>query len=632
MGMGPRGLSVLERLCANAAADPAGGPVTVHVVDPAPAGAGRVWRTDQSAHLLMNTVAEQITVFTDAEVSCAGPVVPGPDLYAWAASLAADPGDRPPDVLAEARELRPGSYPSRALYGHYLRWAFRWVVRTAPARVSVRVHRDTATALDAGDAGDGHDVLRLASGTRLRLDAVVLAQGHVPGVRAPQGPGPRRIPPGNPADTGLGAIAPGEPVALRGLGLAFFDYLALFTRGRGGRFDERPDGTLAYRASGREPRLYAGSRRGLPYQARGENQKGPGGRHRPVLLTPRTIDALRARAADGGLSFRRDVWPLIACEVELVYYKALLRRLGATEESRAAFLHGYLAAPAGGWAQERLLDRYGIAAGDRWDWDSLTAPHPPEALRGRAEFTAWLASYLERDAALARGGNVDEPVKAALDALRDLRNEIRQVVDHAGLTGASYRDELVHWYTPLNASLSVGPPGRRIAEMAALVRAGVLTPLGPAMRVTATATGWAVSSAVVPGGAVTVTTLIEARIQDSDVRTTSDPLLRHLLDTGQAAPYRIPDPDGGHHETGALAVTRRPARVLDAGGTPHPGRFALGVPTEGVHWATAAGVRPGVDSVTLGDSDAIARAVLALGATPRTGRGPLTAGAPAGAR
>jgi hypothetical protein len=36
------------------------------------------------------------------------------------------------------------------------------------------------------------------------------------------------------------------------------------------------------------------------------------------------------------------------------------------------------------------------------------------------------------------------------------------------------------------------------------------------------------------------------------------------------------------------------------------------VPTEAVHWVTAAGIRPGVDSVTLGDSDAIARAVLAL--------------------
>ena len=36
------------------------------------------------------------------------------------------------------------------------------------------------------------------------------------------------------------------------------------------------------------------------------------------------------------------------------------------------------------------------------------------------------------------------------------------------------------------------------------------------------------------------------------------------------------------------------------------------MPTEGVHWVTAAGIRPGVNSVTLQDSDAVALAVLGL--------------------
>ncbi|WP_308402420.1 hypothetical protein [Streptomyces sp. TBY4] len=36
------------------------------------------------------------------------------------------------------------------------------------------------------------------------------------------------------------------------------------------------------------------------------------------------------------------------------------------------------------------------------------------------------------------------------------------------------------------------------------------------------------------------------------------------------------------------------------------------MPTEAVHWVTAAGSRPGVNSQTLGDADAIACAVLAL--------------------
>ncbi len=59
-------------------------------------------------------------------------------------------------------------------------------------------------------------------------------------------------------------------------------------------------------------------------------------------------------------------------------------------------------------------------------------------------------------------------------------------------------------------------------------------------------------------------------------------------------------------------MTERPYRLIDAHGVPHPRRFAYGVPTESVHWVTAAGIRPGVGSVTLEDSDAIAAAVLAV--------------------
>ncbi|MGX1885816.1 FAD/NAD(P)-binding protein [Streptomyces sp. NPDC055287] len=623
VGMGPRGLTVLERLCANAATDRAAAPLTVHTIDPEPTGAGRIWRTDQSAHLLMNTVAEQITVFTDASVSCAGPVVPGPHLYTWARLLTVmGPVEGySAEVLEQARNLGPNSYPTRALYGHYLRWAFRRIVETAPRHVTVRPHRDSAIELDEHGT---KQVLRLTGGDRLLVDAVVLAQGHLPANPSPATPSPspatrsraRHIAPGNPADVDLRAIAPGEPVALRGLGLTFFDYLALFTQGRGGVFEERTDGKLDYLISGREPRLYAGSRRGVPYQARGDNEKGLGERHEPLLLTERTIRALRRRAASrGDVRFRTDVWPLIAREVEIVYYRALLRRRGVPEAAISNFQRRCLRLPPDSPLDERLPLLRGVAEHERWRWQDIETPYDEEALRGPEQFTRWLVSHLERDAARARGGNVGDPVKSALDALRDLRNEIRQVVDHGGITGHSYRDELAGWYTPFNAGLSIGPPRRRIAELAALVRAGVLTPLGPGMRVTpgAGSGGFLVSSAVVPGQPVPVTTLIEARVQDPDVRATADPLLRRLLDTGAAAPYRIPSPDGTHYETGALAVTPRPGRLVDAAGRAHPRRFALGIPTEGAHWATAAGVRPGVGSVTLADADAVARALLDCG-------------------
>ena len=59
-------------------------------------------------------------------------------------------------------------------------------------------------------------------------------------------------------------------------------------------------------------------------------------------------------------------------------------------------------------------------------------------------------------------------------------------------------------------------------------------------------------------------------------------------------------------------MSERPYRLLDAHGRAHPRRVAYGVPSESVHWVTAAGIRPGVGSVSLEDSDAIAAAVLAL--------------------
>lgn len=323
VGAGPRGTSVLERICASAAELAPGSRLTVHVIDPAPPGAGQVWRTAQPPELLMNTVASQVTLFTDDSVACAGPIRTGPSLYDW-----------------EGCEVGPDDYPGRALYGRYLEWFFRRTVRTAPAGVRVVTH--PARAVRLAEAPDGSQSLTLDNGRTLHgLGAVVLAQGHLPAVADAEqrrladyaaGHGLHYLPPANPADlsAALEALAPGRPVLLRGLGLNFFDHMALLTTARGGRFVRGTDGALTYLPSGREPRLYAGSRRGVPYHARGDNAKGAHGRHLPLLLTEDVIAAFRKRADSGELpDFLDEVWPLVAKEVETVYYEALLARRDA---------------------------------------------------------------------------------------------------------------------------------------------------------------------------------------------------------------------------------------------------------------------------------------------------------------
>ncbi|WP_019885972.1 FAD/NAD(P)-binding protein [Streptomyces purpureus] len=633
VGAGPRGTSVLERLCASVPELAPGTPLTVHVVDPAPPGAGQVWRTDQSGELLMNTVASQVTVYTDASVRCAGPIRPGPSLYEWAATT--------------PYALGPDDYPPRALYGRYLRWAFERTVVGAPCHVTVRVHRARAVRLeDAGEPspwdeeGGPLQELTLSDGTVLSgLGAVVLAQGHLPVRPGPEQArlsayatrhGLRHIPPANPADLDLSGIEPGEPVLLRGLGLNFFDHMALLTVGRGGTFRRDPDGRRVYHPSGREPRLYAGSRRGVAYRARGDNEKGASERHEALVLTDDVIEVFRKRTDAGDPpDFRREIWPLVAKEVETVYYEALLRTAPpgpnpapaptrvpapasppapapAPGEFRRRFLDARCAAEVAA-----VLDDFGVAEAERWCWERVERPYGGETFRSPAEHRARLLAELRQDAAEAALGNVGGPVKAALDVLRDIRNELRRIVDHAGLSGACRRDRLDRWYTPLNAFLSIGPPRRRIEEMTALIEAGVLEVVGPRLEVRAEGGAFVARSPDVADSTVTITTLVEARLPEPDLARTGDELLARLLRSGGCRVHTV---DG--YATGGLDVTERPFHLINRQGVPHARRFGVGVPTEGVHWVTAAGARPGVDSVMLTDTDAVARAALRAAARP----------------
>ncbi|PRW64912.1 FAD/NAD(P)-binding protein [Actinopolyspora mortivallis] len=622
VGLGPRGLSVLERIVENSRLRP-NRRVAVHAIDSASPGAGAVWRPSQSRHLLMNTVASQVTLFTDPSVRCVGPIVDGPSLYEWIRRGGAEEIDDA-ELRSEARSLAADEYPSRALYGRYLHWVLDHVRSHLPEHVELHVHTDRVQAVTVVESGR-YAVVLSHHHRAINVDKVVLALGHLP---AGLGERERRLrafaithglhylPPANPADVPLDEVTGEHTVLVNGLGLNFFDYLCLLTSARGGRFVETEHG-LRYHPSGDEPRIVAGSRRGVPYHARGANQKGVTGRHTPRFLDPDTIERLRARARrSGGLDFHEDVWPLITNEVAYVYYGALARQRlsGSEHESFVAELETVLRGRPD--RLRPLLRAHGIGADEEWDWDRIARPTGERDFASPAEFTGWLLDYLRQDLRNAYGGNVDNPLKAALDAMRDLRNEVRQVVDHGQVAAASYREHVSRFYTPLNAFVSIGPPPRRIAELIALIEAGVVTIAGPGFTATSDPRGcFTGSSPSVAGAEYTGDVLIDARLPDPGVVGSDDLLVRHLLATGTGRRHTL-STGGTDHVTGALEVTDRPYRLVDVSGQANPGIHAFGVPTEGVHWATAAGVRPGLDSVTLGDADSIARSVLGLDESP----------------
>ncbi len=625
VGAGPRGLSVLERLLTRLTDAPRAGEVRVHLFDPCEPG-GRVWRASQSKFFLMNTPAGEVSLFSAAPDGGPTRAGSGPSFAQW---LAAHP---------RWSGIGPDDYGPRAVYGEYLAMAFEAMVANAPTGTVVRHVPEPAVALTREY---GLTTVIGAGGTTVTADKVVLTTGH-PRVTpdtaektlltfARQRAGLTYLRGDSAADMPLGVIAPGEQVGVIGLGLTFLDVMAELTLGRGGRFVER-DGRTEYAPSGLEPHLIAGSRSGLVMLARGRNQKPPSYRYQAKFVTEEAI--LRARrdnqraTGSAQLDFVRDVLSLLRLEVEHVYYTAhVRRRLG--EEAAGWFAASHLRSTD----REGLLKAWDLQDVPPLDLEGLARPFGDRSFASPDEFRAELLDLLGRDIAEASQGNVDNPLKAALDILRDTRGVVRQAVDFSGLRPESHR-EFVSWFNPINTMVSAGPPAMRVEQACAVIRAGLLTVVGPATRVRADhASGtFVLVSPRVDGSRREVTTLIDARIPRPTLSVNSDHLIAGLLADGLITELVNADTATGEEfPAGSIAVTRRPFHVVDVLGNPDPDLYALGVPTENTRWFTQIGNgRPGPMTGFHTDADGIAEDVLRhrpVARTPVVSTAPHTAAA-----
>lgn len=601
VGSGPRGIAVLERVVARLAEAPACRPVELYLIDAVEVGAGRIWRTDQPGWFLMNTVAGEVTMFSGPADDGGARAGAGPTLAQW---WQADDPHCP----------GPNGYAPRSVYGRYLRFVTGTLARCLPEGVTLHQLRATVIGL----TGNGHTrTLRLADGTELVAEAVVLATGHPvteladdqrPLAEFATGRTDLRYLRGDSAsDIPLTELSPDWTVGILGLGLSYYDVITALTVGRGGEFTE-VDGELRYRPCGREPRLVAGSRSGVPMLARGDNQKAPGFRYRPALFTHDRIGALRAR---GRLDFDRDVAPWLLAEVRLVYYGTELRaRFGADAEE----LFRTEASTASGVPDiERLARRFGVGDLPPLRLDALARPFSGRCFAGRAEFDAALCALLRADIAEARRGNVAGPLKAALDTIRDTRAVLRRAIDFAGLTPASHRHDFLARFVPIASALSAGPPRLRVRQTLALIESGVLRLIGPDARFTVDrqANRFRVSSARVAGASVPLDAVVDARVPVPDVRRDPAPLTRALYTRGRWCSY-VNRGAGERFDTGGVAVTPDSFHPINAAGNPDPAVFVLGIPTEHTRWFTQVGSgRPGPWGEFTQDADTIAAAVLA---------------------
>ncbi|MCX2749966.1 FAD/NAD(P)-binding protein [Arthrobacter sp. MI7-26] len=618
IGGGPRSAGILERLAANRHGlfD---APLSIQVVEPHEPGSGRIWRYDQSPGLLLNSTAADVTMFTDSSVACEGPSVDGPGLATWAACVLdgsiRDVPQLEAHLLDQLRALTPASFPSRQLQSKYLEWFFRQAVAALGPDAAVTVHWDTATAVEDSQLPDGGAQYRvqLASGGVLEADLVVYSLGHTDSQVEPESArladfaarhGGFHAAPSYTTDVDYSAISPGQDVLVSGMGLAFVDLLVLLFEGRGGRFEDRPDGGLDYVPSGAEPRLWAGSRRGVPFHSKISSTLHGEPVGAPRYFTSAAVESLLA--AHDELDFRSQLWPLIAKDAGHAYYRELFtgypeRVQGSWDEFEARF-------DGLDWYSREREDLVAAAIPDtavRLDLEALDQPFSGCAFPDHAAVQRSVVSYIERDLHLRTSPDHSETL-ALFTAVLRVYMELGRLVPQERLNSRS--QQAVHgWWHGFFSFVDSGPPPHRLHEILALHRAGLLQFLGPGTWVRPDeASGRFVAGSFQSPVVVDAAAYIEARLPSPSVARSANPALTDLHDAGWGTEQLLLTSDGSH-STGKLLVSSS-HEVLAPDGGRQAGLFAVGPWTSG--WGAGAFARPGTNAAPFRENDALARRLL----------------------
>ncbi|MCE3606780.1 FAD/NAD(P)-binding protein [Massilia sp. P8910] len=595
IGMGPRGLSLLERIAAFARAHNT--PLQINLIDPGECGPG-VHSPNQPQHLLINTIASQVTIFPFREAVELAPVCAStPSLTEWAHAegyrrfgeqfVQVGPGDEGGATITEA------DYLPRQLLGRYLIWAFDAIRAALPPSVALSHLRQRA--IDMFQMPDGSFMVELDSGFSVSSDFVFMTTGHGRNNLTDEEAWCHKFAQDHARYNGklafirhvypldkLVAIASDARVAIEGLGLTAHDVLAQLTVGRGGRFEPAGSG-LRYLRSGREPALLLFSRKCLPAAARGVNQKGLNGRHQARFFTREAVRALRQQAqrerGSSQLDFDRELLPLLMKEMGCAWRGALGRPV-----------------PVGA--------AYEPGAEERAALDAMLFPLQGRNFANADDFSTFFTCMIADDLSEARRGNQGSPIKAAADVLRDARTELQDMIEHGGLSASSHR-KFLSVYNPAINRVTFGPPSHRNEQLLALIEAGVLSvAAGPnaAIRIDEDLSQFALHTRFASGAAIQhVDALVVARLDVFSPETDESALIRNLLKRGTIRPFY-----NNTFHPGGIDIDQA-NHPLDSAGRPSANLWALGYLVEGPNYYTHALPRPRMHSRQVLDAERCVR-------------------------
>lgn len=613
IGCGPRGITLLERLLAVVKISEVKDDLIINIINSGGLGYG-VHETNQPTSLLVNTVASQITMFTDESVADAGPISIGPCFFTWAQ----DAGYKYDELNREytkksGRELNPNDYLPRAIFGEYLHWVAEKILQELYQYCSVRIV--DASVLEVNKIQENKFQINLDNGDQLYSDYVLLATGHSQNelnkrekylyekINTFKSANPKLSFIANPYPISYTTkiVDSGVTVAIEGFGLTAVDILSELTTGRSGKFVNKGNGRYLYVKSGLEPKVVLYSKTGMPFCGRATNQKGVSGQYKPTFFTYEFIRKIKEEHginATKQLDFENHLLPILIVEMQYCYYLTLLKNKKANEEQVLHFSSLWQQAFLTSQSLNTLIDSY-FYNDKKFDWEAIMNPDLGRFF-DRKSYKAWLIEYLDHDLTQAIEGNIDNPFKAACDVLRDVRDVIRFAIDFSGLTESSHQTFL-RKYVPVMNRIAVGPPKERIAELLALIEAEVVDVSfgkGPTISFDETQAKFTLRSGSNISDVHTreIDQLFQARIPAAFPEKDNSQLMKSSLASGLFRPFT-----NGSFHPGGIDIDRN-FHPINRENKVENCLWAVGTPVEGPKYYTYIVPRNGVNSTGLVDA------------------------------
>tara|TARA_R110001606_G_scaffold286835_2_gene435010 strand:+ start:1640 stop:3514 length:1875 start_codon:yes stop_codon:yes gene_type:complete len=569
IGCGPRGISALEALSIEMEHGNKES-IKILIFDRDEIGCGRIWKTNQNDNFIMNTPASHVTIFSEINNEKNVVYKDRPTLAKWVSR----------SQEKNIKKYKEEEYLPRKVYGFYLKWAFNLIISKLRKTNEVILLKEEVLNIECDYKG----FYTLKSKNKYeKITHIVLSTGHD---KTPQDNSIKRkilfLKGDSFADINIDSIGNKNNVFIKGLGLSFHDILSSIINKAGGSFKKRPDSDfLDYISTGEEPKIYAGSRSGLPIPARGINQKEIDFKYESFFLNHKNLNKNKNK------DFNEEIYPLLMAELEHIYYKKNIENNRSISESlffdsqHRKRRNPFKSIP------EDIYTIFKLDEFEKINLYKIARPFSNKNFASQQEFEVNLLDVIDKDIYNSSEGNIQNPLKSALDVIRDNRDFLREQVEFSGITSKSFSEDFRINFMPVCSLLTAGPPIKRMYEIKALIESGILTIIGPEPKLTSDNSGdFFIHSKHIPNESFYIDTYIDGTIPFKGLKESQSTLLKNMYNKGFIRPWSNLDSYGVQ---GGIDIEKDSFRVISKTGAARKNIFCIGIPTENPRWFTQVG-------------------------------------------